>query len=215
MPSRTRSRASRAARHQDGPLQLALRNLADAVHDLTAPQPHTTHQGLYFTAGRYTQLREALYDNHGGNGHNQSHAVIPMWLDALKLAIHIDTRTRALTPSTPQHMSTPGRLHHSISCKWRPQDTPRLTTMTEEISSFCIAIDDLFAQKPIYLRGETCPLCGQDTARIKTDDGEVVNRPALAITSDGIAICQSCHDTFPSLEHLGRLLRFQAEGLPA
>jgi hypothetical protein len=206
--ARTQTRRQRAAsQNEDGTLPHALNQLRDAIHTLTHHTPHTP--------SRYQQLRQALYDNHKNTGrHTPAASKLPTWIDALKLCIHIDTRTHAIAPEYVTK-STPDRLHKLSHDKWRPQDVQHLTTITNEIASFSTAIDDLFAPKPIYLRGQTCPLCGQHTARIHADDGETVNRPALAVTPDGIAMCNSCHDCFSSLEHLGRLLRYQSEGLTA
>jgi hypothetical protein len=144
--------------------------------------------------------------------------MLPTWVDALKLAIHIDNRTHAITAWAPHcaEKTTPARLTHLVRCKFRPQDSQRLESIAAEITSWSQAIDDLFAPNPIYLRGEYCPRCQQSHAHMKTDDGQTVTRPALVITALGIAMCGACHDTFPSLRYLGIQLGYeQPEGVTA
>jgi hypothetical protein len=128
----------------------------------------------------------------------------PTWIDALKLKLVIDARTRRITPrhagTTPQRLTDLTRRH------WRPQDTTKLETITDTINSWTKAIDDLFATKPIYLT-DPCPHCGHTHTRRLTDTGETITSHALAVTTDG-AICQHCHDTWTP-EFLAKILGYR------
>ncbi len=206
---RTALRASAGHPEPDGALPLALRALEDAVHALT--HPPTTH-----THSRYHNLRAALTDARAGHHHTAPGSSLPLWIDALKLAILIDQRTNRIT-QRPRTIPTPLRLRLLLLERWRPQDCDRLTQISTEIESWNQAVDDLFAVKPIYLTDHRCPQCGQKETNRIADDSERVRTPALAVTAEKGAWCQACHTRWQpdQLVFLGRLLGHHPEGITA
>jgi hypothetical protein len=225
----TKRRRLRADRQPDDPVEAAFvaakTGLRNAVHDLTAQRPEYLDGTIRLLPSRYAQLRGSLYGNRGASGHHSPpRSTLPGWIDALKLLGYIDRRAAIFEHHWPpaccncphwrylQHTQiqhpTVRRYHQILVRPWRPQDTSTLEAMTNIVAGYDKAIDDLFAPPPVFLRGERCPHCQQSHARVKTDDGETVTRPALAITGDGIGVCNACHDVFPSLQFLGDLLRY-------
>lgn len=206
------------------PLALAKTALRNSVHDLTGQRIEYLGGAIQTLPSRYVQLRYALYGGRDSHSRTLPSSVLPTWIDALKLLGWIDRRAaiieRRFAPQAGRHCPTwrqlnPRPTHLTIiryqqvlAVGWRPQDTSTVNQLTSIIGGYAKAIDDLFAPPPVYLRGERCPHCKQTHARVKTDDGETVTRPALAITSFGVGVCNACHDTFPSLEFLGDLLRY-------
>ena len=223
--SATKRRRIRA-RPQPDPLEATLAaaktGLRNAVHDLTAQRPEYLNGTIQLLPSRYMQLRHSLEGQRGAAGHHTlPGSTVPGWIDALKLLIWIDDRAarfercfgrRCARYPTWRHLQpqdiTIRRYQQILTISWRPQDTPTIDVLSGVVTGYVKAIDDLFAPHPVYLRGETCPHCGQTHARIKTDDGDTGTRPALMITGDGIGVCNACHDNFPSLEFLGDLLRY-------
>jgi hypothetical protein len=197
---------------RDGSLPLAKHRLCDAVAGLCAPQ-WQDHRPL---DPRYTQLRDAincpaLSGHHSG----QPSSAIPAQIDALKLVMHIDDRTHVHTRFS-QSRTTPNRLRELTQIGWRPQDCDQLTAVAGEIESWVCAIDDLFATPPIYLP-DPCPHCAQTHTHRVGDDGERIRTPALALTVEKGATCQSCHDVWPPdrLLFLGRTLGYHPAGVTA
>jgi hypothetical protein len=179
-----------------------LNALHDAITALTHPRPHHLNGHVVWLASRYDDLRDALDITGSRAGSGDGSAKAPCWVDALKLLIQVDTRTAQWDAS----QTTPDRLHHIHHHPWRPQDCEYMTLITNDIHRFVIAIDDLFAVKPIYLPNP-CPQCGHTHAYRLADTGERIRTPALAITVEK-AICQQCHTVWTSdkFEFLGRLL---------
>jgi hypothetical protein len=180
-------------------LPLAKRRLSDAVAGLCAPQ----WQDRRPLDPRYTQLRDAIATP-AVSGHRRStpSSQVPAQIDALKLVLLIDGRTRVLTVFS-RARTTPNRLRALTQIGWRPQDCGQLGTIAGEIESWVCAIDDLFAIPPVYLP-DPCPNCGQSHTHRLADDGQRIRTKALAVTTDRGAYCQSCHDAWPR-EHLGVL----------
>lgn len=206
------------------PLAVAKAALRNAVHDLTAQRIEYLGGAIQTLPSRYVQLRYSLYGGRDSHSRTLPSSVLPTWIDALKLLGWIDRRAaileRRFAPQAGRHCPTwrhmtPRPTHLTIvryqqvlAVGWRPQDTSTVNQLTSIVGGYAKAIDDLFAPPPVPLRGERCPHCKQTHARVKTDDGQTVTRPALAITSIGVGVCNACHDTFPSLEFLGDLLRY-------
>ncbi len=213
---RTALRASPGHPEPDGSLPQALNALADAVHALTQQRAHHIEgRGTTWIPDRYSTLRQALYGSRGAGGHHRMPgSMIPAWVDAMKLLIHIDTRTHGITPrlrdTDTADGSTPSRLRWFAERKFRPQDSQQLETVATEIASWSIAIDDIFAPKPKFLP-DRCPRCGNDHTYRKTDDGQKVRSPALELTVERGCRCLSCHDVWPpsELQFLGRLLGYK------
>ncbi|HTX96856.1 MAG TPA: hypothetical protein VME67_19570 [Mycobacterium sp.] len=222
--SRRRLRQSRPKPARDEPLAAAKTGLRNAVYDLIGDRPEYLAGSIRTLDSRYTQLRDSLYGSRGAGGHHsQPSSLLPCWADALKLLGYIDRRAarfehcwpprcancphwRYLTARHVEH-PTVRRYRQVLLQPWRPQDASTLQTIAAIVAGYAKAVDDLFAPKPVYLRGERCPRCGQRDTRVKTDDGQTVTRPALMVTGEGITLCNACHDVFPSLEFLGDLLR--------
>jgi hypothetical protein len=202
MSTRTRKRSTSPQPQPDGPLQLALAALHDAIYALCHPRPHYLAGHTVWLASRYDDLRDALYMSDSRAGSRDGSAKDPCWVDALKLVIHIDTRTAEWDTAA----DTPTRLHNIRKHPWRPQDCDYMTTITTDVQRFTQSIDDLFAVKPIYLPNP-CPSCGHSHAYRLADTGERIRTPALAITVER-AVCQQCHQvwTCDKFEFLGRLL---------
>lgn len=187
MTTRTRKRTQVVQPQPDGPLQLAVRALHDAIYALCHPRPHYLNGHTVWLASRYDDLRDALDITGSRAGSGDGSAKAPCWVDALKLVIQVDSRTAEWDAAG----DTPTRLRHVGDHNWRPQDCDHMTMMTEDIHRFAQAIDDLFAVKPIYLENP-CPLCGHDFAYRLADTGERIRSRALAITVER-AVCQQCH----------------------
>jgi hypothetical protein len=192
-------------------LHLARNQLADAISALTDPTHHQGHP----LPSRYDQLRDAITDAHiSGHTRTQAAHIIPAQIDCLKLAIHIEQRTRKISynPCT----TVVGCLKHLTTRKWRPQDIDHLQHITTEIGSWSKAIDDLFAPKPVYLP-DPCPQCGHTWTRRKNDDGDTIRTRALAITAAAGAVCQQCHAHWPpaDLMFFGRVLGYRTQGITA
>jgi hypothetical protein len=199
----------------DGNLTAALTALADAVTELTWPRPAQPP--------RYTALRDAQQGTRN-NGHSRTKYLTPGWIDALLLLLEIDDRTKQIHnhyPPTVCHINqrnahpTIRQLQQIETYPWRPQDTKDLESITAELCCWAKAIDDLFAMKPVYLRGCACPQCGQDHTHRNTNDGTRVWTTALVLNAEtGATACQACHATWPfeKARWLGRLL---TEKIPA
>jgi hypothetical protein len=211
--ARNATRGQKQASQPDGSLQLALTALKNAVYDLTHPRAELTAGQLRHLDSRYDELRDALTGGRSHGTHTAPSSVLPTWVDALKLAILIDERVHHIAQHLPRitEHDTPARLRHLTTCRYRPQDSKHLETIAVEVTSWSVAIDDLFAAKPKYLP-DPCPHCQQTHAHRKSDDGETIRTPALALTVEKGAWCQACHDTF-EIMFLARLLGYTPEGI--
>jgi hypothetical protein len=203
MKHRTRYR-----NYHDGPLAVATLALSDAVHALCGPQTAQTPGGH---TGRLDSRLQRLYDalnDTSVSGHRRASpaAMIPAWIDALKLKMAINTRVAEITAQHTHRLAptTTGQLDQLRRKNYRPQDTATLRTIARELQSFVIAIDDLFAAKPVILfdpRNPTewapCPQCGHHHAYRHTDDGQTIRTPALLLTVERGSWCTHCHATWP------------------
>jgi hypothetical protein len=217
---------SRATTAVDANLLDATARLGDAVAALAADQAHPLPgAGHGWLPCRYLMLRDALYGTRGAGGRRrQPSSVIPCWVDALKLLLVIDAWAAELECRYPPRYAaaddsdhvTVRRVRALLEFGWRPQDSRDLLDISAELAGYAKAIDDLFAPKPIYLPN-ACPHCGHRHAYRYADDGQHVRTPALAVTAEHGAVCQSCHAVWPpdQLVFLGRILGTAPAAIPA
>ena len=174
---------------QDGNLPAALNRLADAVSALTDPKPHMLDTHTTYLDSLYTQLQEAI------PGSKQHRTGIPgsqppCWIDALTLLTEIDTATACWQPH-PQ-TTTPTRLQALEQRRWRPQDTTRIDQLTANIETWVAGIKHLLTDEPHQHVFAPCPACGTKTVKHRDSGGDLVNQPALQITTQGCT-CSRCH----------------------
>jgi hypothetical protein len=190
--------------HPDGNLPAARRHLHNAVHALTAPQPHMLNNKIRYTDSRYTQLAQSVAGvsraRSGGTGR------LPFWTDAFDLLTKIDRTTRSWYHGPTPEPTTVDQLLAMTRHRWRPQDTHLINQHARDIDAWTASIDALLIDNHHKELDAACPHCNTRTVQ-RHKDGELVRQAALQLGVDGCR-CLGCHDFWPQdlLPHLAQLI---------
>jgi predicted RNA-binding Zn-ribbon protein involved in translation (DUF1610 family) len=174
----------------DGNIQAARKQLGAAVDRLCQPHPAIYQHRMRYSPSLYNQLRDDLA---GTQGDHKTHAKSqpPIWIDACQLLAEIDKQTRRWSPRN-RGGDTESRLNHLADQTWRPQDTDRITDITNQIQRWCDTITNLLDPQSVKTIAAACPSCGRHTIQRRDSAGETVRQPALRVIADQGCTCQAC-----------------------
>ena len=170
-------------------LPQARKNLADAVHRLTAPQHRYIAHKLRTAPSRYHQLASELAGTQGDT-HTPAKSIPPLWIDATQLLADIDRAVAQWESTWPA--TTPERLTILAGKSWRPQDTDTITNYALAVSRWSDQIDQLLDPEHVKHISTPCPSCGKKDIYRKDSAGERVRQPALRIVTETGCECQAC-----------------------
>ena len=190
---------------QDGPLELALRQLDDAVRALTDPVPEQIGGLTRWADPLYTRLRAALCSAKGHQRGAASRSRLPCRVDVLALLLEIDHTACAWTLGAKG--GSIERLHQLAAASFRPQDCRLIGLYANEIGRWVSTAEGLLAPAVKVDLPQPCPRCGARFAYHPAGTGEQVRVRALRVRDTGCR-CQACQAYWPpeQLTWLARLL---------
>lgn len=200
-------------KHDDGPLPIARKRLADAVGNLVDPKPEW-HAGQFQWIGSvYDRLRGNLRGRAAGSGRRlMPGSRLPCRLNALSLLCEID---QAAGDWNSEEKTTADRLKQLAARDWRPQDCEKLDEYSRRIEQWVVSASEILGGAVRVYLPQPCPHCGTEWVYQRDrHSGETVRRRALLVTEQG-AVCGKCKASWePSqLTFLARLLGVAPAGL--
>lgn len=204
--------------NQPETLPEARNRLQDAISALIDPRPYLLDCGrTTYLDSLYTELCDSLAGQQGTTGDHHARSLPLLWAEAHDTLTDIDSTVRKWHPEIPAapenwadkpRPATIVRLEAIFNKKFRPQDVDMITDWTARLQAFAKTIRNLtLPEITVYLRGHTCPICGNSHAKHVDSAGEEVNNAALMIRGDS-ALCRHCRTVwdYPRLPMLGRML---------
>ena len=193
-----------AIRNPDGPLALARRRLADAVHALVAPSPVWDSGVCRWSDSLYARLRVALAGTAPRKRAQMRRSKLPCRGDVLDLLLQIDTTVAGWEP---HGKTTVERLRQLAGHAWRPQDCDLISGYSGQLERWAVLATDLLAEQPKVSLQLPCPRCEARFAYRRDGAGERVRVWALRLSEAGCT-CLACGGFWgpERFEWLARLL---------
>lgn len=189
----------------DGPLPLARRRLADAVHSLADPVPVWDHGACHWSDPLYTRLRGAVVARTADRRRVVAGSRAPCRIDVLTLLVDVDTTVAGWEPDGK---GTLDRLHQLSARTYRPQDCGLIEDYCAQIERWVLAGAELIGDRQVAVTLRLpCPSCGAAVVHRRNGSGEQVRGWALKASETGCE-CSACRAFWPSdqFEFLARLL---------
>ena len=190
----------------DGPIGIAHRRFADAVHKFVERQPVWTGTAARWSPGLYSRMRGSLSGSTAPRfGRRMPTSRPPARVDVIDWLATVDKEISRWAPGG----GTTDRLKTMAAQSYRPQDCDKLDRWSDQLAAWATEAATLLgdAVVSIPLRGQACPNC-RAKHYFRHRDGEVVRSPALLVSEHG-AQCLACTATY-GLEWLARLLGCEA-----
>jgi ribosomal protein S27AE len=161
----------------DGPLPLARRRLADAVHALANPQPQWIAGVARWQHSLYTRLRTELAGGRVAGRWRPHSARLPCRGDVLALLVEVDA---AVAGWEPAKGDTVDRLHALAARGWRPQDCSTIDDYSSALERWVLAGAELLDPAPVVFLRQPCPRCGAQFAHRRRQRWRAGERAGVA-----------------------------------
>jgi hypothetical protein len=168
----------------DGPLPLARRRLADAVHALADPQPQWIGGACRWQGSVYARLRTELAGGRVVRRSSAHMSRLPCHTGILVWVCEVDA---VVAGWEPHGKTTVDRLHQLAGRGFRPQDCELLDEYCSTIERWVLAAAELLDAAPKVFLPQPCPRCDSRFAYRTDGAGERVSVRALRVSEDGWA----------------------------
>jgi hypothetical protein len=168
----------------DGPLPLAVRQLADAVHTLADPQPVSVNGPCWWQPPLYDRLRGALNGRRPVRRYGRvQRSRLPCSIAALAWLVNVDTTVAGWECGK----GTIERLHQLAARGWRPIDCDLINGYSAQLERWSFTAEELLDEHPSVALEVSCPRCEARFAYRCNGSGDHVRTWALRLSADGCA----------------------------
>lgn len=190
-------KAGTTAVDEAGTIQLAVRQLGDAVHPWIAPQPFCLDGSVRTLDPLYALLVDEVPGGRNGAAGVSQMVKAPAHVDILDLLIVVD---RFALENHPDGKTTPDRLLGLVSASWGVEDAGRVSGLVVQLQGFTKRAEELLGLAPVTVHLEfDCPRCGAGWCRRPSKSGEWVRVRTLSVSERG-AQCANCSASWSTQE---------------